>query len=53
MRSAIRAGVECIRPFDALEHARRADVLAWIDSGVELCRTQKPAKPLKHPVSPS
>lgn len=51
MRSAIRKEVTSIEPFDALEHAHRADVLAWIDSGVELCRTQKPATPPKHLVS--
>jgi 8-oxo-dGTP diphosphatase len=51
MRSAIRAEVESIEPLDALEHAHCADVLAWIDSGVELCRLQKPATPPKHLVS--
>jgi 8-oxo-dGTP diphosphatase len=51
VRSAIRQEVESIEPFDALEHAQRVDVLAWIDSGVELCRTQKPATPPKHLVS--
>ena len=51
MRSAIRKEVSSIEPFDALERAHRADVLAWIDSGVELCRTQKPAIPPKHLVS--
>jgi 8-oxo-dGTP diphosphatase len=51
MRSAVREEVESVEPFDALEHAHRADVLAWIDSGVELCRTQKPATPPKHLVS--
>src|SRR5687767_14543986 len=51
MRSAIRKEVSSIEPFDTLEHAHRADALAWIDSGVELCRTQKPATPPKHLVS--
>lgn len=51
MRSAIREEVACIEPFDALEYAHRMDALAWIDSGVELCRTQKPATPPKHLVS--
>ncbi len=51
MRSAIRQEVESIEPFDALEDAHRADVLAWIDSGVGLCRIQKPATPSKHLVA--
>jgi len=51
IRSAIREEVASIEPFDALERAHREDVLAWIDSGVELCRTQKPATPPKHLVS--
>jgi len=51
MRSAIRQEVSSIEPFDAIENAHRADVLAWIDPGVELCRTQKPAIPPKHLVS--
>lgn len=51
MRSAIRAEVAAIEPFDALELAHSEDVLAWIDSGAELCRTQKPATPPKHLVS--
>src|SRR5688572_16213774 len=51
MRTVIRAEISAIEPFDALERAHREDALAWIDSGVELCRTQKPATPLKHLVS--
>ena len=51
MRSAIREEVASIEPFDALECAHREDALAWIDSGAELCRTQKPATPPKHLVS--
>jgi 8-oxo-dGTP diphosphatase len=51
MRCVIREEVESVDPFDALEQAHRADALAWIDSGVELCRTQKPATPPKHLVS--
>jgi 8-oxo-dGTP pyrophosphatase MutT (NUDIX family) len=51
MRSAIREEVASIEPFDALERTHRADTLAWIDSGVELCRTRKPATPPKHLVS--
>jgi 8-oxo-dGTP diphosphatase len=51
MRTAIRAEISAIEPFDALERAHREDALAWIDSGVELCRTRKPATPPKHLVS--
>lgn len=51
MRNAIRNEVASIEPFDAVERAHRDDVLAWIDSGAQLCRTQKPATPPKHLVS--
>jgi 8-oxo-dGTP diphosphatase len=51
MRNAIREEVASIEPFDALERAHREDALAWIDSGAELCRIQKPATPRKHLVS--
>jgi 8-oxo-dGTP diphosphatase len=51
MRSAIREEVVSIEPFDALEREHCNDALAWIDSGVELCRLQKPAIPRKHLVS--
>lgn len=51
MRSAIRQEVVSIEPFDELEQLHRAEVLAWIDSGAQLCRTQKPAIPPKHLVS--
>jgi 8-oxo-dGTP diphosphatase len=51
MRSAIRAEVASIEPFDPIERVHRDDALAWIDSGVELCRIQKPATPPKHLVS--
>jgi len=40
-----------IVPFDALERAHRDEALAWIDSGVELCRRAKPATPPKHLVA--
>ena len=51
MRSAIREEIASIEPFDGLERAHRQDALAWIDSGVELCRVLKPATPPKHLVS--
>lgn len=51
MRTLIREEVASIEPFDALERAHLEDAIAWIDSGVELCRTQKPATPPKHLIS--
>jgi 8-oxo-dGTP diphosphatase len=51
MRAAIRDEVASIRPLDELEEIHQADALAWIDSGVPLCRTAKPATPPKHLVS--
>ncbi len=51
MRAAIREEVERIQPFDALESNTRQRVLDWIDSGVELCRLEKPAVPPKHLIS--
>ncbi|MEO1204418.1 MAG: NUDIX hydrolase [Pseudomonadota bacterium] len=51
MRAAIRDEVELIEPMDSLERQTKLDVLAWIDSGAELCRIEKPATPPKHLVS--
>ena len=51
MRSAIRQEVCSIEPFDDIERAHIAHALAWIDSGAELCRLEKPAAPPKHLVS--
>ena len=51
MRADVRSELEAIAPHDALEHTHLADALAWVDSGVELCRLQKPATPPKHLVS--
>src|SRR5688572_26781160 len=51
MRKVIRDEVALIEPFDRLERAHCEDALAWIDSGVELCRLEKPATPPKHLVS--
>ena len=51
MRSVIRKEVSSIEPFDDLERAHIGDALAWIDSGAELCRIEKPATPPKHLVS--
>lgn len=51
MRREIRTEVETITPLDDIERGTKSDVLSWIDSGAELCRTQKPATPPKHLVS--
>ena len=51
MRDKIRTEIESISPLDNLEAKTQADVLAWIDSGVELCRLEKPAIPNKHLIS--
>jgi len=51
LRAAIRSEVSAIKPLDAVEDVHRADALAWIDSGVALCRTAKPATPPMHLVS--
>jgi len=51
IRAAIGGEVASIRPFDELEEIHRAEALAWIDSGVPLCRTAKPATPPRHLVS--
>ena len=51
MRESVRAELTSIAPLDELECQHIADALAWIDSGVELCRVAKPATPPKHLVS--
>ncbi|MGB5448239.1 MAG: NUDIX hydrolase [Woeseiaceae bacterium] len=51
MRAEIRKEVELIEPLDALEKESKLDVLSWIDSGVEVCRLEKPATPPKHLIS--
>jgi len=48
MRATIRQEIERIEPLDEIEQASKDDVLAWIDSGVQLCRLQKPDVPAKH-----
>lgn len=40
-----------MQPLDILEQEHRAQVLAWIDSGAELCRLAKPATPSMHLVA--
>lgn len=51
MRQLIRSIVADVRPLDPEEATHRADVIEWIDSGVDLFRTAKPATPSKHLVS--
>jgi 8-oxo-dGTP pyrophosphatase MutT (NUDIX family) len=51
MREQIRAEVEGIEPGDEQESRTKQDVLRWIDSGVELCRRERPATPPRHLVS--
>ncbi len=51
IRNAIRTEIEKIDPLDELERQTKQDILAWIDSGIELCRLEKPATPNKHLVS--
>lgn len=51
MRQQIRAEIDAIIPLDARERQDIAACLAWIDSGVELCRLAKPATPPMHLVS--
>lgn len=51
MIEVIRPIVEQIKPFDDMESEHVKDVLAWIDSGAELCRISKPDNPPKHLVS--
>lgn len=51
VRAAVRQEIELIEPLDDEERRCKEDVLAWIDSGVEICRQQKPARPPKHLIS--
>lgn len=51
MRDKIRKEVELIQPLDELEQESKLNVLAWIDSGAELCRLRRPATPPKHLIS--
>jgi 8-oxo-dGTP diphosphatase len=50
-RAWIRSELTAIEPLDALESEHLADALAWVDSGVGMCRVAKPATPPKHLVS--
>ncbi|MEO1689875.1 MAG: NUDIX hydrolase, partial [Pseudomonadota bacterium] len=48
LRAAIHAEIAGIAPFDAQETAVRDAALAWVASGVELCRLARPATPPRH-----
>lgn len=43
--------VDEIDAFDGRERAHQLDVMAWLDSGSPIHRTQKPAHPPKHLVA--
>ncbi|MFZ6747168.1 NUDIX hydrolase [Undibacterium sp. JH2W] len=51
MRKQIRNELISISPFDTMEREDISRCLAWIDSGLELCRVAKPATPPMHLVS--
>jgi len=51
VRNQLKQEIESIHPLDSIEGDTINGVLAWIDSGVELCRIEKPATPNKHLVS--
>ena len=51
MRALVRNEIAAIEPLDALEAQTKHDVLAWVNSGVDLCRLKKPAIPNKHLVA--
>jgi len=51
VRDAIRNEIASIIPLDDLETTHQNDALSWIDSGVPIFRTAKPATPPKHLVS--
>ncbi len=42
MRNKISELIRLIKPFDELEQEHIADAVAWISSGVEIFRLQKP-----------
>jgi 8-oxo-dGTP pyrophosphatase MutT (NUDIX family) len=51
IRGQIRAEILSIDPLDELERLHINETLAWVNSGVGLFRTAKPATPPKHLVS--
>jgi|TARA_Y100001933_G_scaffold259897_1_gene310848 8-oxo-dGTP diphosphatase len=51
MRASIREEIEQIAPIDAKEAEAKVSALQWVESGVQLCRVEKPATPPQHLVS--
>ena len=51
MRSQIHAEISAIDPLDDVEAVHIASTLAWLDSGAEIYRIQKPDVPPKHLIS--
>lgn len=51
MRNLIKQEITAIKPLDNLEERTVLSVMKWLDSGVELCRIEKPATPNKHLVA--
>jgi 8-oxo-dGTP diphosphatase len=51
IRASIRREIDEIEPLDAKESRAKVTALQWIDSGIELCRLEKPATPPQHLVS--
>lgn len=51
IRSEISSAVSTLKPFDIIEKEHIDFVLQWINSGVEIFRTEKPAVPDIHLVS--
>ncbi len=51
VREQIKKIIRQISPFDEIEKAHQADAIAWIDSGVEIFRIERPATPPKHLVT--
>jgi 8-oxo-dGTP diphosphatase len=51
LRAQIRAEFQTIVPCDAVEERHLASAVAWLDSGAELFRTEKPATPHRHLVA--
>jgi 8-oxo-dGTP pyrophosphatase MutT (NUDIX family) len=51
MRTQVREELKAIEPLDATEREHLTDALAWVDSGAQLFRVDKPATPPKHLVA--
>jgi len=51
MRASIRQEIARIAPTDVRESEAQRAALEWVDSGAELCRLEKPARPPQHLVS--